>query len=716
MILQVWNVIPLFTKESVMVQPTSKKRLFTVFSTSILLAVGALLNAPVAAHATDSAPIVCTPSLTVTAHAEALTIDGLGNLYILEGAPRGSETNLIQKMDKTSGVTTLIAGGYVRDLPDDLRIGKPHLYGDGGPAVDAGLFWPVGISSDATGNLYISDYGIFNPGDGSNRLRKITTDGIINTISGNGTYGHSGDGGPAIDATMYGPRAITSSAAGDIYFVDSFNNKIRKIDHTSHIISTIAGTGTAGSSVETGIATEVNLSAPNSLTLDSAGNLYFADFDFGVIQKINLNQSTPTITTIAGQLTPPANNKIILGDGGLASAANLRGPYGLTSDSQDNLYFFDNYGSVIRKITASDHKINTIAGLGDWDSGATRATGASALSQNITGNAMVVDADGKIFIAEAGTIAILDQATGNLNYLSGGYPESYDGTQKYSPFCGQTSVVAGPTPNSQVATIPSGATAASIPATSSLPAISLNFGGTVPAEVTVSPVTTNPGTPSTTPFAITGSTKIVDIHFDAPIVGTVTVCLDGASTDHLYHFTNNAWVDLPNRTYFNGQVCGDTDSFSPFAAAEPVAIVVVPAEFPATAQQSKIATLASTPVTAGSGVSIVINGSFPEKISAIDLNGVALSTDSWVQAANAITITLAKISTGEKRIQIYNGSLPLLKEYVVTVSAPTKTAAPATVGSGKSRVKYIQCIKKGKGVRTVYGLNPKCPDGYSTKS
>ena len=139
----------------------------------------------------------------------------------------------------------------------------------------------------------------------------------------------------------------------------------------------------------------------------------------------------------------------------------------------------------------------------------------------------------------------------------------------------RVTVQTGSLPNSQVATIPSGIMQATIPATSMLPATKLNFAGSVPSAVTVVPVTINPASTSSTPFMISGSTKIVDIQILGTFTGSATVCLDGAETDHLFHFTGGAWVELPSRSYVAGQVCGVTTSFSPFAAAPPAAVSLV---------------------------------------------------------------------------------------------------------------------------------------------
>ena len=136
-------------------------------------------------------------------------------------------------------------------------------------------------------------------------------------------------------------------------------------------------------------------------------------------------------------------------------------------------------------------------------------------------------------------------------------------------------VTSGTAPNSQVATIPSGLTVATVPATTALPATTLNFGGTVPTAVTVVPVATNPAAEAATPFTISGNTKIVDIAITGSFNGSVTVCLDGTQTDNLYHFTGGAWAELPSRTYVDGQVCGVTTSFSPFVTAQPAPVSLV---------------------------------------------------------------------------------------------------------------------------------------------
>ena len=162
-------------------------------------------------------------------------------------------------------------------------------------------------------------------------------------------------------------------------------------------------------------------------------------------------------------------------------------------------------------------------------------------------------------------------------------------------------IAAGTVANSQVATFIANVKTAEIPATAALPAITLSFGGTTPTAVTVAPVASNPAAPASTPFKILGSTKIVDITPTGTFNGSATVCLDGSPTDSIFHFTGGAWVELPERSYANGQVCGVTTSFSPFAAAEAVARPSAPATAVATATGKRSARVVFTAPSSNGG-------------------------------------------------------------------------------------------------------------------
>ncbi|MBK7818362.1 MAG: hypothetical protein IPJ60_13105 [Sphingobacteriaceae bacterium] len=161
--------------------------------------------------------------------------------------------------------------------------------GDGGQAILAEISHPTGVAADIFGNTYISDQ--FN-----HCIRKINSSGIITTIAGTGTAGYSGDGGLSTLAQIYNPFGVAADIAGNVYIADNVNHRIRKIN-TSGIITTIAGNGSPGFSGDGGQATSAQLSYPKGVTVDSQGNVYFHDGGNNVIRKIS---SSGTINTIAG--------------------------------------------------------------------------------------------------------------------------------------------------------------------------------------------------------------------------------------------------------------------------------------------------------------------------------------------------------------------------------------------------------------------------------
>jgi uncharacterized repeat protein (TIGR02543 family) len=178
-------------------------------------------------------------------------------------------------------------------------------------------------------------------------------------------------------------------------------------------------------------------------------------------------------------------------------------------------------------------------------------------------------------------------------------------------------VEAGSVTDSQVVSIPSGLTAAEVPATSVLPRVSLAFTATSSsAVVTLVPID-NPASAGATPFVVTSATKIVDIQVSG-ISGPVTVCLDGAATDEIFHYTGGAWVALPQRTYSNGQVCGVTESFSPFSAAQPMAPTA------ATGTPLPSFTINSRIAVSTLGQSLKLNGENLDDINSVTVAGKAI--------------------------------------------------------------------------------------------
>src|ERR1019366_4069205 len=257
--------------------------------------------------------------------------------------------------------------------------------GDGQPAVNAPLSASNGpdLAVDAQGNLYVCDLG-------NAMVMRIGPDGIINVVAGNGLISVSGDGGPAINASFYVATAMTIDRAGGIYVADSIGT-LRKVTPDG-IIQTIAGQQNSGFAGDGGPATQALFKAPYGLAVDAAGSLYISDTSNFRIRKI-----TPDgiVHTIAGTGTQGYT-----GDGGPATAAQLLGPSRLTLDGNGNIFFVDlanlpgRIVGVVRKIDASGI-VTTVAG-----GGTLAGDGVAATKSSLVALAVAVDAKGDVFIAD----------------------------------------------------------------------------------------------------------------------------------------------------------------------------------------------------------------------------------------------------------------------------------------------------------------------------
>ncbi len=252
----------------------------------------------------------------------SVVVDSAGNLILANG-------NQIFRVD-TSGTITTIAGGPTN--PEAAT-------GDGGPALQAG-FLATDAGVDSAGNIYLSDGINF-------RIRKIDTAGIISTFAGNGTPGYSGDRGLATKAQLSLPQGLSVDKAGNVYFADGANARIRKVD-TKGIITTVAGNGNPiylAILQEGGPALAAGMT-PLWVTVDAAGNLYIVDKPVGEILKVD---TKGIITTVAGMFSPIPGSS---GDGGPATKASLYQPTCVAVDGAGNLYIADTGNSRIRKVSS----------------------------------------------------------------------------------------------------------------------------------------------------------------------------------------------------------------------------------------------------------------------------------------------------------------------------------------------------------------------------
>jgi len=261
---------------------------------------------------------------------QGVAVDGAGNLYIAD------YFNMRIRKVTPSGIITTIAGN-----------GESGYSGDGFPATMAQIGSPQNIACDAHGNIYISD--VFN-----GRIRLVDTNGFMHTFAGNGTWGNSGDGGPATNAEFQLPTAIAVDKKGNVYFSDEGNGNIRKIN-THGIITTIAGTGMSGYSGDGGPATNAEIDVPWGISVDGIGNVYVPMIHYNTIRMID---TAGIIWTIIG--TGVAGYS---GDSGPASAAELNFPAGIYATDSGYVYFSDMNNNRIRKV--DPHRIiTTVAGNG----------------------------------------------------------------------------------------------------------------------------------------------------------------------------------------------------------------------------------------------------------------------------------------------------------------------------------------------------------------
>ncbi len=167
--------------------------------------------------------------------------------------------------------------------------GNNSFNGDNGPATSAAMSFPVGVALDSAGNLYFSDYN-------NHRVRKVVIGGNITTVAGNGGSGYFGDGGPAVNSTLSLPQGLAFDSSGNLYIADDTNCRIRVVD-TSGNINTVAGNGSCGGAGDGGPAIAAQIDHPYGLAIDAQGNLYIADKD-----NWQGSQVTPggIISTVAG--------------------------------------------------------------------------------------------------------------------------------------------------------------------------------------------------------------------------------------------------------------------------------------------------------------------------------------------------------------------------------------------------------------------------------
>jgi len=305
----------------------------------------------------------------------------------------------------TASVISTVAGNHTKGYS-----------GDGGPANEAQMGSPYAVAVDLSGNVYIADY--FN-----HTVRKVSTSGVITTIVGDGTAGFTGDGGPASAARLNGPAGITFDGVGNLYIADKFNERIRRVDASTGIITSVAGNGAHGgwngaAFGNGGMATAASLTYPIAVAFDGSGNMYISDNGSQTVRKID--GATGVITLFAGTHAGGYN-----GDGIAASTAKLNNPRGLAVDGSGNVYISDCWNNRIRKVDPSG-QISTYAGNGTKGYA---GDGGPATAANIFGPwGITVDACGDLFICDYDNYVVRRvSASGTISTFAGNHLRGYTG-------------------------------------------------------------------------------------------------------------------------------------------------------------------------------------------------------------------------------------------------------------------------------------------------
>ena len=308
-------------------------------------------------------------------HPLAVAVDASLNVYIAD-----ADNSRVRRVSPQGFIFTAAGNGNFSSTGDD------------GPAREATFRHPEDIAIDGLGNVYVADYE-------ASRVRKISADGIITTVAGDGVARFAGDGGPAVSASLQNPVGVAAAKDGTLYISDSANNRIRRVTPAG-TISTFAGAGGGGSGEDGIPAISAHLEFPTGLALTALGDLYVAELYGSRVLKVN---PSGILTTVAGD-----GKSGFSGDGGPAASASLELPRGLALDPAGNLYIAE--ARRVRKVSV-DGIITTVAGNGQLAySGDNGPAPAAALNLP---SGVIADGSGGILIADTDNNRIRQVGTNN---------------------------------------------------------------------------------------------------------------------------------------------------------------------------------------------------------------------------------------------------------------------------------------------------------------
>ena len=298
----------------------------------------------------------------------ACEFDPQGNMVVCMG-----RHHRIRRVDAATGIITLIAG-----------TGEPGYSGDGGPATEAVINQPYGLAIDTNGDMYFSQR--FDPS-----VRKIDgRTGIMSTVAGTGEFGYSGDGGPGPQAMLREPNDLYLDGQGGLLIADIQDQRIRRVDLETGIITTFAGTGEKSRAGDGNPAAQASLMGPRAVCMDGLGNIYVSEREGNGVRKISPD----------GKLTTVAGADAVFGytgDGGPALAATWGAPKAMRCDLDGNIIVVDSENCAVRRIDANTGIVTTIVGGREGGAG----DGGPAVEAGLARpHGCGINAEGDLFIAD----------------------------------------------------------------------------------------------------------------------------------------------------------------------------------------------------------------------------------------------------------------------------------------------------------------------------